>query len=1173
MKNGERGWFLFAFYLVIIFFFLVVFSPCGFAAPNESNSNQSPQNQILYASLQENSQTLSFDPNQYSFLVYDPHNSSGSVIQRSMIELGIPNYDVRSGSESVTLDDLNTHDILIVGWNDGGNMGGLSADVIKSGVHGRVILTGQDADYHTANTLSSTPKAKTFLSQAINYILNGSGTGLLALGDYAEGFRWLPDNWGITTTYGLTSELVQSFTPSGLASGIFDGIEPAEMANWGNSYHNTFDTWGLGFTPFELGGTVIDPNSETIVIAAQFNPIGLPLVKSDDVADGACRSPGQDIIYTISWDNTTGQTFSDVSIVDYLPEGVDFKEFVGQNNPALAPADPNIVFDITDANGLDEIELTVGQSVRLYVNKETVDEDIYSFYLEAATSDPNLGWIDNTEYDPNNPGTAEILASPRDEFYDYYGPGYTQQEGLQFSAVSFGNAMQDGNLASSLYTATQPGYVTLTLINYDTNPVTLESIVIRQTDPNDPNNIPGEPNSFNEPPVYPASSSDGLYAEQTHTITWDIGTIAPGTTGSVSFKVQVTTKAAPGINLHNAAEIYTGQTLIARAAVDTPVCCWDTTDPNIIFVDKYATGNNTGTSWTDAYKDLQNALYRAEHSTCEGVNTIYVAQGEYNPGSRVIDCFVLPEGVSVYGGFKSGGCAFEYRNPNVYVTTLTGLIDSTTHNEIVVKMGDETLLSGFTIRDSSASPAGYGVYGTGVDFTILNCSIENNLQYGLYTENCNVTLKWCQVEDNGYNGIHQIGNDNSILVENCQINNNHRYGLLIENSFSIIKNSVICRNGVSDSEYYGIYISSPSDIPQIYNNTVAYNYNAAIAYTDDDPNYVNTPDIQNCIIWYNNEQGDGEQFVGRKPNRHYSCIYDPNYPGGTNETIDSNHNFSHKPDFAYPYSADPNVLINIHLAPDSFCKEKGNPNLSYADQNDIDAEYRVADNYVDVGADEISCSVVYNAFDWNADGIVNYGEINKYSQNWLAHDPNDPAIIDPNNPNYEYVTDPNSPGYIDPNRCENWYSVAYKYNLSTEGDSLYSIDTADLMVLVEDAPWVWVACWRHDIQEMQQMNMIMGGGEQMMSSIPSAFLESSQSAETTMFAIVEPLEVSLTTDVIEPVEIDPAVERANILSLLDDIDEFIDAGGDDAETWKEMKILLEQSLADIEDMINDPNKI
>ena len=944
------------------------------------------------------------------------------------------------------------------------------------------------------------------------------------------------------------------------------GIEKFEIREVGIA------SWRIAMATPDSAGFTID----NVQIIGDINVLRLD--KVDDVPDGDCRSPLSTITYTITWENPGTETVEDVNLIDFLPEGVGFDDFVEAvvYQPISASADPNIVFAIKDANALDEIILPVGQSIRLYLTKETFEEEVLSFYLEANISDPNLGWIDNTEYDPNNPGTAEILAQPRGSFFDYYGPGYTQEEGIQFFAANLGNAIQDGNLASFVYTATQPGYVVLTLVDYNAVPATLEEIIIRQTDPNDPNNVPDAPEGSDETPVLSVSSIEGVYDEQTHIVTWELGNIAAGGGGSVSFSVIVNQKAEPGMTLHNVAKLISGDVVFAIATEDTQVCCWDTTDPNIIFVDKNADGNNNGTSWTDSYTDLQDALERARNSTCQDVNTIYVAAETYSPGPNTTDSFEIPDGVSVYGGFAGNETSPDQRDIKAYPTILTGYIDSSNRNETVVIMGgNETLLDGVIVQ--GAELYGQGILCEDVDATIANCTVKDNLSYGIYADNSNVELNWSRIENNGWDGIRHFDGETSLTVENCRVTRNGQNGIYDANSIPTIRNSIICGNGSENTGFWGIWIANPKGIPLLQNNTVTYNYNEAISYFDSDANHVNCPDVQNCIIWYNNEGGNGEQFAGWKVHPQYSCVQDdPNDPYGVSEVIDGRNNFSHKPDFAYSYSNDPNVCINVHLAtnPYSFCKDKGSPNLSYADQNDIDGEARVADEAVDVGADEINCYDVYNPLDWDADGIVGMPEFNKFSQNWLSHDPNDPAIIDPNYPMYGPYHDPSSPWYIRPSQLEQWHSEGYKYNLSTVGESLYSIDVADLMVFLDEAPWSWVACWRHDIQEMQQQSMMMGGSQQMMmTSVPSTSLESLQSTETSIPAMAESVEIIPTTEPIEPEEFNPAVERANILSLLEDIDALIAAGGDDAETWQKVKNILEQTLVDTEDTINDPNEI
>jgi hypothetical protein len=126
-------------------------------------------------------------------------------------------------------------------------------------------------------------------------------------------------------------------------------------------------------------------------------------------------------------------------------------------------------YSIHDANMLSEITLTVGQSIILYIDQLTTGEPIHIINLEVQISDPNLGWIDNTPIDPNNPpgtGTARIWATPRDSFFDYWGPGIFQSEGLEIYVANFLNPISNGNVASFIYTATAEGDVQLCLTDY-----------------------------------------------------------------------------------------------------------------------------------------------------------------------------------------------------------------------------------------------------------------------------------------------------------------------------------------------------------------------------------------------------------------------------------------------------------------------------------------------------------------------------------------------------------------------------------------------------------------------------------------------------------------------------------------------------------------------------------
>ena len=570
----------------------------------------------------------------------------------------------------------------------------------------------------------------------------------------------------------------------------------------------------------------------------------------------------------------------------------------------------------------------------------------------------------------------------------------------------------------------------------------------------------GDPNDPNTPLFDIIPPDPGYHADQ-HAYVWHLPDIGPYQGGCVDLTVVVNEKAEPGMTLYNKA-VLTSSLGTVVADLYTSVCCWDT--GTIIYVDELATGNDTGVSWQDAYTDLQRALARARKTTCQGDFEIWVAQGTYNPGMHPDVSFKLPDGVFLYGGFPTRGGDFLNRNPKRYKTTLSGDTGNIPNNTVVT-MGNGTLLDGVTVTGGALR----GIYGNATDFVLERCIVENNQQDGVRAENGNVSIYWSKILNNGWHGIWHIGIGKDVKVENCQINNNKWDGVRFEYSMPTVKNSVICSNGIQDIDYYGLRLLEPSNMPIIHNNTIVYNYNPAVGYYSSDPNHPNLPDIQNCIIWYNNN--DGEQLGGNLSTQ-YSCVFDPNDPLGEDYNLDGYGNFSGNPSFAYTYSDDPNVLLNVHLAWDSPCRNMGNPYLDYEGQYDMDGEPRVFGERVDIGADEVHCEDIYNPFDWNADGAVNLREFALISRHWLAHDPNDPAIIDPNHPDHDYLTDPNSPGYINEYQFERWNSAI---NIVDVESSQYRIDLADLLYFLDEAPWLWVACWNYEYQIYCASQMMVGG--------------------------------------------------------------------------------------------------
>ena len=100
----------------------------------------------------------------------------------------------------------------------------------------------------------------------------------------------------------------------------------------------------------------------------------------------------------------------------------------------------------------------------------------------------------------------------------------------------------------------------------------------------------------------------------------------------------------------------------------------------VFYVDAGATGADDGTSWTDAYVDLQDALAAATDG-----DEIWIAAGTYVPttpadvnavevAERFVS-FVVPSGVGIYGGFAGGEAERHERDWTTNRTVLSGDID------------------------------------------------------------------------------------------------------------------------------------------------------------------------------------------------------------------------------------------------------------------------------------------------------------------------------------------------------------------------------------------------------------------------------------------------------------------------------------------------------------------
>lgn len=153
--------------------------------------------------------------------------------------------------------------------------------------------------------------------------------------------------------------------------------------------------------------------------------------------------------------------------------------------------------------------------------------------------------------------------------------------------------------------------------------------------------------------------------------------------------------------------------------------------PNTIFLDANASGVNNGTTWTNAYTSLQDALAAAT-----GNDEIWITEGTYTPGSNRGDSFTITgnqNGLGLYGGFAGGETQ---RDPDANVVKLSGNSASSgggaIHNSGVSGESSPVItnatFSGNSSRSGGAifNDGGSGFFGGTSSPTITNAILFGN---------------------------------------------------------------------------------------------------------------------------------------------------------------------------------------------------------------------------------------------------------------------------------------------------------------------------------------------------------------------------------------------------------------------------------------------------------------
>lgn len=219
------------------------------------------------------------------------------------------------------------------------------------------------------------------------------------------------------------------------------------------------------------------------------------------------------------------------------------------------------------------------------------------------------------------------------------------------------------------------------------------------------------------------------------------------------------------------------------------------------FVNAAATGNNDGTSWEDAFNDLQDALANVTSG-----DQIWVSTGTYLPGTTDAATFHLTTDIQLYGGFAGTESNLSERdienNPTILSGDLNG--DDVIDDFLINRMDNannimfiesttthETIIDGFIFEgghaDSSSgdlnATRGGGVWSLG-PAQFQHCTFRQNFAVeaggGVYFRDqlseggkvLNCTFECNAANERGAGLTVSMVLGEGIIVDSCQFTNN-----------------------------------------------------------------------------------------------------------------------------------------------------------------------------------------------------------------------------------------------------------------------------------------------------------------------------------------------------------------------------------------------------------------
>ena len=206
--------------------------------------------------------------------------------------------------------------------------------------------------------------------------------------------------------------------------------------------------------------------------------------------------------------------------------------------------------------------------------------------------------------------------------------------------------------------------------------------------------------------------------------------------------------------------------------------------PHVV-VDVDATGANNGSSWANAYTDLQDGLLASS------TGQIWVAEGVYHPSAigDVTASYQLKDGVELYGGFDGSEVLLAQRDVAAHPTILSGdLTEDDTYGS-----GISWWRFGWT---GSGNNSGRIVDGSGVGasavidgFTVFagfGGNSPSGRGAGMFIQNGSPRVRNCTFQYNSYaNGASVYIEAGAPVFEGCLIRDGYTFGRTASGVYSL----------------------------------------------------------------------------------------------------------------------------------------------------------------------------------------------------------------------------------------------------------------------------------------------------------------------------------------------------------------------------------------------------